>query len=440
MSRWLAKRPITIALGRREAAFACPGAPVQCIELPAAAGELSMDLPAERVEALRAWLDERVAAVGAAHRPRQLVCTGELSRIWTLRLPSGLTSRRELQDVARARCIQTFGPPARSWQIGADWRVADSLPCWAIPAWVETLSDGRRRLAPRVLLAQVLAAVRSELPRSGWAVLLLPQSAAILRLERGIARQIRTLALDAGDADAAVLIAAALSRECLRAGETPGPDVPWVDARRLDAAAHTDAALAVSLASDADAASFGTPVLRRSRTEVVLGTGSGPLQRAAAGIAVAIATGAVAWAGIDAVRETRTMQAASARLETVRARAVPPPASSAPVSALTVAQRTRLNFAIRHLNTPWGEVLDSLEAGTPDGVVITAIESSGDRATVRLQVNGADMDTLLRYADTMAATPAFARADLVQQEAGSGTTPVRLSFELALRRSQEALR
>lgn len=431
MSRWLVDRRLVIALGRRHAAFALTGAAVRSVEFPVEIGELSMDLPEARIALLRGWLAAQIGQLDAAALPRQFVLTCDLSRVWTLTPPFGVRSQAELVDLAQAHCTRLFGSSARDWRIGGAWRATDSLACWAIPGWLEGLSAGR---APRVLAAEGLAASRVDLPRNGWAVLRFPQSAALVRLERGSVRQARTIPLEAGSEESRDRIAIEMSREILRAGGDSQAGFVTVDVRRTAPAADTDAALAASIASSQEASGSGIPIWERTRRTFLLGAASTHRRRLLAGIALSISAGTLTWTTAMAVRETMSAKAALEQVDAKRA-VMASHLSSPAAAALSTAKRAKLNATIRRLNTPWSSVLDSLERQTPDGVVIWAIQSNGERATVRLQVGGADMETLVRYADSLARTPTFVRADLVQQEAVAANAPVLLTFDLALRQA-----
>lgn len=329
------------------------------------------------------------------------------------------------------RCVETFGIQASSWHLAADWRMADSLPCWAVPSWTAALGPHGRTPVP--VLAHALAALPGRLPRQGWAVVLLPQSAALLQVERGIVIQVRALPIGVDQPDGRARIAGELRRQRLRAGDESPLEPPWIDARQLADGARTDVAFAALLACNARA---GLPVWRRTRSQWALGAASTPAQRTLGLATVALATAATGWAVLGAARATQAAQVSEVRLEAARAAAVPKRTASAPAMALSAVQRQRLNAAIRQLNAPWNDVLDALEAGMPANVQITSIESSGDHPTVRLQAVGPDIDTLLSYVSKLAQAPAFTRADLVQQEPANGPLPPRLTFELALRQAQ----
>jgi len=430
VSRWLADRRLVIALGRRHAAFAWPGAPVRNKELPSALVDLSMDLPGVRAALLREWLSEQARLLGVAQLPWEFVLTCDLSRVWALSLPSGIRSRAELIDLAQAHCVRTFGISARIWRIGADWRTTDSLACWAIPGWIKGLSGAR---APRILAAEAIAVSRADLPRNGWVVLRFPQSAALLRLERGGVRKLRTIALVADAGESQDRIDIEMRREMLRAGSDSQAGFLTVDVRRRDPSADTDATLAASLASNREGVGRDIPIWEPTRWSVLVGAASTRLRRLVMSVSLLISAGLLTWTTAAAVRETMLAKEEQERVDGKRAAAVTPNSSLTAVTALSRGERAKLNVAIRHLDLPWSGVLDSLEYQTPDGIVISSIQASGDRASLRLQVGGADMDTLVRYADALARTPMFMRADLVQQEGVAGSGSVFLTFDLALR-------
>lgn len=429
MSRWSRECRLVIALGRRQAVVATDTEHARCLDLADGMGELSMDLPEDRVARLRDWLTAQVDLHGAPDGSWRLVCTNELSRTWSMEVPSGIRSRRELLDVARARCSAIFGSSARSWSIAADWRASGRIACWAIPGWLEQMG-GDSRLPPGALIPQVLAALARDLPREGWIAVYLPQSVALVRMEKARVRQVCTFACEDGE-DVQARVDIEMRRELRRNGSEEGLRPAWsmIDARRLHAESRTDAGLATSLALRSDAC---LPAWGRTYREHFLGAVSTPWQKMAASTLFLAAASGLVWVAADGARENSAAQLALTRMEAQRASAASRtmPASS---PTLSITQRTRLNAAIRHLNTPWGKILDSLEANTPDGVRIVAVEANGDRPTVRLKVTGMDMETLLRYAAGLASLPAFERTDLVQQDADGASAAAYLTFDLALR-------
>jgi hypothetical protein len=102
--------------------------------------------------------------------------------------------------------------------------------------------------------------------------------------------------------------------------------------------------------------------------------------------------------------------------------------------AITPATRTALNGVIQHLNVPWHDIFEQLEASIPPDVALLSIEPNGQRRQIRLQAEAKSLDSLLRYASTLQQNGIFGRLSYSKHETNDQdpNRPVRLSFELGL--------
>jgi hypothetical protein len=102
--------------------------------------------------------------------------------------------------------------------------------------------------------------------------------------------------------------------------------------------------------------------------------------------------------------------------------------------AITPAARTALNGVIQHLNVPWHDIFEQLEASIPPDVALLSIEPDGQRGQIRLQAEAQSLDSLLRYASTLQQNGIFGRLSYSKHETNDQdpNRPARLSFELGL--------
>lgn len=165
----------------------------------------------------------------------------------------------------------------------------------------------------------------------------------------------------------------------------------------------------------------------------------GPLARLGLLAAAMTIFAAAAWRAQQAQTLEHT---ATAARQAELARQGRQPADPAGAPALSPAQREAWSRIVAPLNTPWPDLMDALEAGTPDNVAVVAIEPDARQGRVRLQAEARDLDTLLAYAARLDAADAFAGVALVRHETNEQdpNRPVRLTLDARLRAPRLAAR
>ena len=176
-----------------------------------------------------------------------------------------------------------------------------------------------------------------------------------------------------------------------------------------------------------------------------LGHASSRRERAAAGLLLALAllAGGVATLRLhDAFASAQRHRLALAQrlAATAPPPLAPPPKPSPSVAAADAIDLRQLNQARRLLNTPWSDLLDAFERNASPGVGLTALAPDGATGRLGVQAEARDVDTLLAYAQTLAADPALGSLVLHQQATNEldPNRPARLSFDLALRPARGA--
>jgi Tfp pilus assembly protein PilN len=107
------------------------------------------------------------------------------------------------------------------------------------------------------------------------------------------------------------------------------------------------------------------------------------------------------------------------------------------------AERRRAwNQLAAQLNTPWSQLLDTLEGATPDGVALVSIEPDGRQGSVRLQAEARSLETLLAYAGSLRQAPLVREVRLLRHETNEqdATRPLRLTLDLQVRDVRETSR
>lgn len=118
--------------------------------------------------------------------------------------------------------------------------------------------------------------------------------------------------------------------------------------------------------------------------------------------------------------------------------AVQRPLASTLAADLNEEMRRKLSTIIRQLNTPWQDLFDQLERLTPEGIALIGIEPDARRSSIKLQAEAKTLDALLVYAAGLERQGVFGRLTYTKHETNEkdANKPVRLSFELELRRPQ----
>jgi hypothetical protein len=159
-----------------------------------------------------------------------------------------------------------------------------------------------------------------------------------------------------------------------------------------------------------------------------------------AGAALALlAVAALAHAGwrlAHAQAQVATLQARATALQGTAAPATAPAARHDPL-------RVRAWNAVAHqLNTPWSELLATLETATPADVALVSVVPDTAQGAVRLQAEAKSLPALLAYERALRAAPLFRDVLLARHETHETDSqrPVRLHLVLRMRPPQEAPR
>ena len=117
---------------------------------------------------------------------------------------------------------------------------------------------------------------------------------------------------------------------------------------------------------------------------------------------------------------------------------MPKPGNTDAASAtqeLSKEQRQQVNRVIHQLNTPWQDLFQQLERGTPNNVALISIEPDAGRASVKLQAEAKNLDVLLAYAASLQSQQVLGALTYSKHETNDQdpNKPVRLSFEMGLR-------
>jgi Tfp pilus assembly protein PilN len=87
--------------------------------------------------------------------------------------------------------------------------------------------------------------------------------------------------------------------------------------------------------------------------------------------------------------------------------------TSEPVEA---KQGAAVNAAVGRLNLPWGEILDALEAATPQQVALLSITPEPGRALLRIEAECSGSKDMIAYLEVLEQQPLFEHVDLVRHE------------------------
>lgn len=108
------------------------------------------------------------------------------------------------------------------------------------------------------------------------------------------------------------------------------------------------------------------------------------------------------------------------------------PVAKVSVMPLSAHVVTRYNLAVRLLNTPWSDVFDGLERQAQADIGLTLLEPDIEQGKLRVQAEAKHIDTLIIYAQRLAADSAFGSLTLTQHETNEQDVnrPARLSFDV----------
>jgi len=128
-------------------------------------------------------------------------------------------------------------------------------------------------------------------------------------------------------------------------------------------------------------------------------------------------------AQLAAVRAAMNAPAAAAAASAAKTAAPPP----LPVSA---AQAAAVNGAILQLNLPWPALRDAVQAATPAGVALLALEPDPRRRNLKITAETRDADAMIAYVEQLKRQELFADVVLLRHEINE-TDPNRpLRFEV----------
>lgn len=129
---------------------------------------------------------------------------------------------------------------------------------------------------------------------------------------------------------------------------------------------------------------------------------------------------------LDAERQSVRNQQAKWTKIVPRAKSALPP--------LKPLEAARHNAAAAALNVPWSDIFDGLERGSAGDVGLTLVEPDARKGALRMQAESKQLDTLIKYAQRVAADPAFGQFTLHTHETNEQdpNRPARLSFDLQL--------
>lgn len=155
------------------------------------------------------------------------------------------------------------------------------------------------------------------------------------------------------------------------------------------------------------------------------------LALAAAGLILCLAAGWEGRRGLDriaAVEEEigRTQRDIEQRL---RRRGVPVD------SGVTDEQAASVNAAIRQLNLPWRDVLDAIEAGTPEEIELLTLEPDAKRSVVKIEGETQSSDAMLAYVEQLKRQPFLSGVFLIKHivDEADGRHALRFEIEAAWR-------
>jgi Tfp pilus assembly protein PilN len=153
---------------------------------------------------------------------------------------------------------------------------------------------------------------------------------------------------------------------------------------------------------------FAPPGLRRT----LLRTPRAAWIAVVAGLALALAAAVAGW------RYLGQQHAWQAQLATLNARARAPavlPAALRP-PPVPAGQAAAVNAAILQLNLPWRALGDSLQAATPPGVALLALEPDARKRTLRITAEVRASDEMIGYVEQLQRQPWFSSVTLARHE------------------------
>jgi hypothetical protein len=112
-------------------------------------------------EGFQSQLARLMADIPGAHWPVSVVVADDLTRLWRVTPPTGVTRQSDLEAAAEMRFQTLYGDPLMDWKLAADWDAREPFFAAAMPGWLFSAleEEGRRKkvmwiqIAPQFLTA-----------------------------------------------------------------------------------------------------------------------------------------------------------------------------------------------------------------------------------------------------------------------------------------------
>jgi len=152
-------------------------------------------------------------------------------------------------------------------------------------------------------------------------------------------------------------------------------------------------------------------------------------------LAVALALAPLLATNLAHYRRLRAEQDAfQSRAEAVAARARAWARAPAPVrAAVPPAQADAVNAAVLQLNLPWRALHDAVQAGTPAGIALLALEPDAKRRSLRITAEAKTSDDMIGYVEQLRQQNWFDAVALVRHEINEQdpNRPIRFQIDAA---------
>lgn len=102
------------------------------------------------------------------------------------------------------------------------------------------------------------------------------------------------------------------------------------------------------------------------------------------------------------------------------------------VSPELVAQLDQAGAAHAQIFTPWEQIFRALEAARGANIALVSLTADAGKGEISLAGEARDFAALSAFADTLAASPQFRKAALVNHKFSDGAPPIVVKFDLAL--------
>jgi hypothetical protein len=125
-------------------------------------------------EGFQRQLAQLMADIPGAHWPVSVVVADDLTRLWRVTPPTGVTRQSDLEAAAEMRFQTLYGDPLMDWKMSADWDAREPFFAAAVPGWLLAAleEEGRRKKVAWIqIVPQFLAAWntwRGRLAPGAW--------------------------------------------------------------------------------------------------------------------------------------------------------------------------------------------------------------------------------------------------------------------------------